>query len=154
MKENLLSFFRKSALFCGLVLAATGCNLEEDSVEIVTEHIFVNYRDWAWNDFYARWECLVEWPYLTEDVYNEATVIGSVYVNETDANDRVYTTSKNLPFVHTFQDDNYRIFTETISFDVSPGTLCFYVQNDDLDSRREPVQDEYEFKVTAIWRRY
>ncbi len=96
MKRNLLLFFRKSILFSLLACAAAGCSIEEDNVEIETEWFLVQTRDWGWNDVYARWECLIEWPYLTEYIYDEATVTGSVYINEMDAYNNVYTTSKNI----------------------------------------------------------
>jgi hypothetical protein len=56
-----------------------------------------------------------------------------------------------LPYVESLPYQN-RSYTRTISFDIAPRQVTFYIQSSDL-SDAEIDLGTYEFKITLVWER-
>ena len=130
-----------------LVAGIGGCTIENET-EIETEVFRVNQRDWKWNAAYQRYEYIVNYPELSRGIYEEGTVLGGVFVTESDAAGE-YEVLKSLPFVETLPYQN-RAYTRTISFDIAPGQVTFYIQSSDLSDSTGDL-GSYDFKITLIW---
>ena len=153
--KNRLSFILAFALCCLMAVSFSSCNI--GNTEMETERFTVYERDWTWNDVYQRYEYVFDVRKMTEDMYWHGSVSAGVYIVETayDDNGRPYTYEvfRNLPFVHTYNDNG--LFTQTIGFDLGapngryPGTIAFYIQASDLSPTRKFLTD-YSFKVTLF----
>jgi hypothetical protein len=108
--------------------------------------------NWIYNDIYRRYECLADFPALTEDIYTYSMIHAGVYVYEIgyeNGKEEEFEVLKMLPFVHTYIDRDGVIYTETISYDVTPGSVMFQIQTSDL-LYPEFYSPRYEFKVTLM----
>jgi hypothetical protein len=141
---------RDCLLLASFAALAAGCTFE-NGTEIQTEHFTVKQRDWQWNNDYKRYEYIFDYAGLGRDIYEEGTVLGGVYVNEVDPGGGTYEVLKTLPYVESFPYQN-RSYTRTISFDIAPRQVTFYIQSSDL-SDDEGDLGTYEFKITLVWER-
>jgi hypothetical protein len=125
-----------------------GCSVE-NGTEIETENFTVNLRDWQWNALYRRYECIINYPELSGGIYERGTVVGGVYIREKDQKGDVYEVLKSLPFLESIPhiDGPY---TRTISFDIAPRQVTFYIQSSDLSDSTDDLGN-YEFKITLLW---
>jgi hypothetical protein len=130
-----------------LVTGLAGCTFE-NGTEIETEYFTVNKRDWQWNGDYGRYECIIDYPALSTAIYESGTVLGGVFIIESDANGE-YEVLKTLPYVATIPNGN-NTYTRTTSFDIAPGQITFYIQSSDLKNSPDDTAN-YEFKITLIW---
>jgi hypothetical protein len=92
------------------------------------------------NYFYAD----VDFPELTEFVYNEGVVNG-YYMQNFNASDEVQIP---LPFDIYFNEDGVS-WTETISFDIVPGNIRFYYEPSDFFIGFNPPV--CTFKIALTW---
>ncbi|MDR2414291.1 MAG: hypothetical protein LBD64_04815 [Odoribacteraceae bacterium] len=137
----------KQCLFLALAAGMAGCTIE-NSTEIETRFFPVAQRDWKWNASYKRYERIVDFPELSQGIYEKGTVLGGVFILEQDANGE-YEVLKSLPFVQSIPYQN-RSYTRTISFDVAPGQVAFYIQSSDLADDPNDLGN-FDFKITLVW---
>jgi len=141
----------------------SGCTDEHYTVEentyvgaeVTTRQYIVYADEWEWNDIYKRYEYEVgDVKELTEDIYETGSVIGTIFLEEVDLDNKPYEIQKTLPFVQTYPNENGPgTYTETISFDIyyqaEVSSVMFYIQS--LDGRREtPHLGDYTFKVAYV----
>ena len=122
----------------------------EDSGEIESYYFTVGSGQWQWNSTYGRYECYFDFPQLSKRIYEYGSITGSVFVNEQDQRERWYETQKSLPFSQTYTS-RQAPYTETISFDVSPGSpyyVTFYIQASDMQG---VALLTYDFKITLAY---
>ena len=122
-----------------------------EGVKLVVYNIEVDVNDWVWNPKFERFEYVVEFDKITEDVYENGYVNAQIFVWEENEKGELYEILKPLPFVQTYRDwDNSNIkYTETISYDISPGDILFSIQSSNL-SRDNRVLNTYWFKVSIM----
>ncbi|MDR0765336.1 MAG: hypothetical protein LBF09_00150 [Odoribacteraceae bacterium] len=137
----------KQCLILALAAGTAGCTLENET-EIETAFFQVKQRDWTWNTAYNRYERVINYPELGQAIYEKGSVQGGVFIIERDANGE-YEVLKNLPFVESIPYQN-RSYTRTISFDIAPGQITFYIQSSDLSNDASDLGD-FEFKITLLW---
>ncbi|MDR1414656.1 MAG: hypothetical protein LBI96_02505 [Odoribacteraceae bacterium] len=141
---------RRNFLLLALVAASmAGCTFE-NGTEIETAEFTVYRRDWQWNSDYNRFECIMDYPELGTGIYRDGTVLGAVYILESDGNGE-YEVLKTLPFTESLPYNN-RSYTKTMSFDIAPRQITFYIQSSDLSSDEGDL-GTYTFKITLIWER-
>lgn len=121
--------------------------------EVITRDFTVYAKDWKWNDRYNRYEAIIDVKgnEITEDLYEFGTIVGTVFVNEKDANGDTYEVQKNLPFIQTYLDLD-EPYSEIISFDIyygNPSSVTFYIQATD-GTTQSPYLMDYYFKVAFI----
>ncbi len=106
-------------------------------------------EDWQWDG--SRYYCVVNSPKLSELVYEEGAVLGSVFLGEMGVDEVQYL----LPYIYTNRDPDTGIpYTRTISYDYNIGSICFYCQYSDLDTSTPynmPPEGEFNFKMTLFW---
>jgi hypothetical protein len=136
------------ATVVALAAGMAGCSFE-NGTEIETVIFKVHERDWQWNALYNRHECIINYPELGRGIYEEGTVLGGVFVIEEDRDGDTYEVLKTLPFVESIPYQN-KSYTRTISFDIAPGQVTFYIQASDLGDSTDDL-GTYEFKITLVW---
>lgn len=149
--------YLKRQWFCAALLLVgaitfSGCDAFEETA-LETRVVEVRWGDWSWNSIYKRYECVVNYPSITNYVYEKGTVQGALFLLETGYDDRGnpvdYEVLKPLPFIETYLDEG-KSYTRTISFDISPRCITFYIQESDLSDSKDFLSD-YQFKVTLLW---
>ncbi|MDR2927267.1 MAG: hypothetical protein LBV41_03560 [Cytophagaceae bacterium] len=125
------------------IIGFTGCTFEEEAVDIRTYTFTVRRSDWRWNRYSNRFDYLCNFPELTGNIYNHGIIDAKVYIMEGTTE-----TLKPLPYVQTYLDENY-VYTETISYDVSPGEIMFTVQASDL-SNSDAYLQTLDFKISLM----
>ena len=151
-----------SIFFLIIAFGFTGCIKREyidvhehyneyyEGVELIVYNITVGINDWVWNPSIKRYECLLEFSNITNNIYEKGYVNAQIFVWENNNNGSQYETLKPLPFVQSYYDDRYDItYTETISYDISPGYILFSIQMSDLYDGDEWLIS-YSFKVSII----
>lgn len=123
---------------------------------IIETHIFKVFKSptalerWEWNTNKGRYECILDFGAVDDYIYEEGVIHSAVFVMEDG-----YETLKSLPYVYTRKDKvSGSIYTETISYDISPGnpyTIAFYIQSDDLKGNDDEQLKDYQFKVSLLW---
>lgn len=174
MKNDIMKRVRRLAVLplMALVVAVSffGCSdkkyYEEyyvtEGTQILTKFYTIYLRDLVWNNEYSRWEYIAAFNELTEEKYEQAVVQAGVFIDEKDYYNPNLSneTLKTLPYLRSYMinGDPDDTFTETISYDISPGSIAFYVQASDLDNTPPNLNDgmpfntqKYEFKVSIIW---
>jgi len=153
MKKKILIF--KLLLVLSLPLFFTGCTVDNCNcgrhidckcgyhVGLTTKYFTVNSRQWAWNMAVGRYECAFNIPEITQKIYDEGLVHAGVFITENN-----FEVLKSLPFVQTYKD-NIGIYTETISYDIAPGSILFSIQASDLSDGL--YFDKLEFKVSWVY---
>lgn len=121
--------------------------------EISTEVIEIPVRSWEWNSVYNRYEYVLPYPEIDDYIYEYGVVQASVFVQEEgmyEGKPITFETLKTLPFVQSYYSTPTYTYTETISFDISPGSISFYIQASDLSDTDEYLQTYY-FKVSTFY---
>lgn len=139
LKQQLIKF----CLFCSVVLFLGSCTFQDTS-KIETYNFRVNKYDWKWNPYADRYECIFDFPEMSDKIYEKGAIVGSVFVYENNAE-----TQKSLPFSQTYSSITGP-YTETISFDTAvgnPNSICFYIQTSDAQGTYLLT---YDFKITLI----
>ena len=122
----------------------------ETGVELTVYNFTIGINDWKWNQIYERYECVLNFKEITEYIYEKGFVNAQVFVWEKNRDGSEYETLKPLPFVQSYFDEFENIpYTETISYDVSPGYILFSIQLSELWSTDEWLND-YDFKVSIM----
>ena len=122
----------------------------ETGVELSIYNFTIGINDWIWNSTIKRYECLLKFNEITEYIYEKGFVNAQIFVWEKNRDGSEYETLKPLPFVQSYYDEvNDVYFTETISYDVSPGHILFGIQLSDLWDSDHRL-DEYDFKVSIM----
>lgn len=137
----------KLPLLLSLIFAVSACTYDDTKIE--SYNFTVYDYEWKWNSLYSRYECIIDFPELREDIYENGAVVGVVYINEVDYDGYYYETQKNMPYIETHTSRN-DIYTEIIGFDTSlgdPSSICFYVKT--LDNLGSALKT-YDFKITLI----
>lgn len=120
--------------------------------EIITRPFTIEKEAWVWNDVYNRYEVVIEnINEIDDEIYENGSIIGTVFITEEGWNGSTYEVQKTLPFVQTYKDLAVP-YTETISFDIFYGTptaVTFYIQTSD-GSPETPVLAKYFFKVAFV----
>ena len=170
LMKTINHIFKILVFFLIITLGFTGCTKKEyfdvhehyydvheyyeyyEGVKLVVYNITVDVNDWVWNQNFERFEYIVEFDKITEDVYETGFVNAQIFVWEENRDGSVYETLKPLPFVQTYRDQrvsqNYT-YTETISYDVSPGYILFSIQLSDLYDSDQWL-NTYSFKVSIM----
>ena len=146
MKKNLLFYLFAAAIF---PLLLSSCTVE-DYGEVETYHFTVANNQWQWNSLYSRYEYTFDFSNMSKMVYENGSITGAVFINEQDSRGRWYETLKPLPFSQTYSSAQ-KPYTETISFDVSPGSpyyVTFYIQASDMQGAALLT---YDFKITLAY---
>jgi len=139
---------RISLLFLFITVGFTSCEYQE-GVELDVHVLTVDFNDWVWNPNYKRYECLFEFDEITERIYEKGFVNAQIFVWEENRGSN-YETLKPLPFVQSYYDPSNRVhYTETISYDVSPGYILFSIQLSDLYDGNQWLKT-YSFKVSIM----
>ena len=137
-----------SLLFLLITVCFTSCEYHE-GVELDVYNITVYKNDWVWNSNIRRYECLLRFDEITERVYEKGFVNAQIFIWEENRNGN-YETLKPLPFVQSYYDPVSRVpYTETISYDVSPGYILFSIQLSNLNDSNQWLE-EYSFKVSIM----
>ena len=137
-----------SLLFLLITVGVSSCEIH-DGVDLDVHVLTVDINDWIWNSNYQRYECAFRFDELTAYIYDEGFVNAQVYIWEKDRGSNEYETLKPLPFVQTYLTGARVTYTETISYDVSPGSILFSIQSSDLSSNSQYL-DRYSFKVSIM----
>ena len=121
-----------------------------NGVELAVYNFTIDINDWVWNTTIQRYECLRSFKEITKDIYENGYVNAQIFVWEEERDGSEYETLKPLPFVQSYYDrDNDVTYTETISYDISPGSILFSIQSSDLrDDDRWLI--DYDFKVSIM----
>lgn len=156
MKTRLCKYLMISLITVFGITGFTSCGddiTEEYYVgsEIYTLSFNVTKSQWTWNSNVGRYECFIDLPELTTQIYNNGAMNTYVFVDpRTD--DEV---QNPLPFVHTYEaeydDGTIKPYTETISCDYIIGEIGLYIQASDLNRDDYVLPDKYEFKVVLTW---
>ena len=128
--------------------ALTSCDRYDDDnmqVDMLTKRFTVRARHWEWNESYRRLEYIYNWDEIDRYMYEKGSVSCGVFVREGE-----YEFLRSLPFVQTYTDHG-EVFTRTMSYDIVPGSIAFYIQDSDLAYLDGATQD-YTFKITLFWR--
>lgn len=96
---------------------------------------------WEWNNNIGRYEYFIDFPQFTDYIFRYGAVNVSVFVDGVE---------HSLPYVHTYPNDPDDPYTETISCDMSPGDIGFFIQASDLYGEDYMLAD-YTFKVVMFW---
>ena len=122
----------------------------ETGVELSVYNFTIGINDWVWNSAIQRYECVRNFKEITKDIYEEGFVNAQIFVWEKNRDGSEYETLKPLPFVQSYYDDVEDVtYTETISYDISLGSILFSIQLSELWSTDEWL-DDYEFKVSIM----
>ena len=152
--KTIYRILRISIFFLIITFGFTGCikkEYYEIGVELDVYNITIDYYDWYWNPSFERYEYVVEFNKITKNVFEKGYVNVQIFVKEKNSDGSEYVILKPLPFVQTYrdlEDDEYK-YTETISYDVSPGDILFSIQTSDLWDGDEWL-DTYKFKVSIM----
>ena len=130
-----------------IIIGVSGCEIN-DGVDLDVRVFTVDVSDWSWNQNYQRYECMFLFDEITEYIYNEGFINAQVYISEVNRNGN-YETLKPLPFVQTYLTATRTTYTETISYDVSPGSILFSIQSSDLTDNSQWL-NTYSFKVSIM----
>lgn len=140
-----------SLLFVAAGISSCEKNYYSGADFFTDEYTVENARAWEYNERYQRYEFIFDNDNIDSYIIRYGGVIGSVYVDEIAGNTTV-TTLKQLPFVQTYYYDNLdEYITETISFDISLGSIAFYIQTSVPDMGLAELQ-RYRFKVNVFFR--
>ena len=151
-----------SLLILLITVAFSGCIKKEyyedyydqyytvNGVELSVYNFTIGINDWKWNTAIQRYECLRDFKEITKDIYEDGYVNAQIFVWEVERDGSEYETLKPLPFVQSYFDEVTNMpFTETISYDISPGYILFSIQLSELWSTDEWLID-YDFKVSIM----
>ena len=123
----------------------------ETGVELSVYNFTIDMNDWVWNQIYQRYECVRNFKEITEYIYEKGFVNAQIFVWEEYRDGSEYETLKPLPFVQSYFDKVTNMpYTETISYDVSPGYILFSIQLSELWDTDEWLADYYDFKVSIM----
>ncbi|MCL1942424.1 MAG: hypothetical protein FWF54_02600 [Candidatus Azobacteroides sp.] len=135
-----------------ILLSAYSCEKNEYYEEYYEglnyENIYykINPNDWTWNSSKGLYECVVDCPKLTADIYENGSVIGQIFLGQQNVDE----VQRTLTYTQSYYDQYDNVtYTRTISCDWNVGTVCFYFQDSDLLSPRPDVV--YNFKITLLW---
>lgn len=159
MNKYRISLLKHAAVFLLMIFASYSCS--GDTVEQIvieglqkkTINVTVKKADWQWDNDEGRYDAIVNFPELTESIYEDGLQVGYVFIGQQGVDE----VQKILPYVATYwvEDDQGNTFkyTETISCDFqlgSPGTVAFYIQASDL-GRDDSILADYNFRVVFVW---
>ena len=159
------SLFLKIILIFSLTMSFTGCIVDEckcgrshdctcppygETTNLTTLLFTVNVDSWWWNPSFGRFEYMFDAPKITNTIYANGLVHAGVFIKEMGTGGKEYEVLKMLPFVQTYPDGDTYTYTETISYDISPGSIMFTIQCSDLYTGDEFLQT-YEFKVSILY---
>ena len=130
-----------------IIIGVPGCEIN-NGVDLDVRIFTADVSDWSWNSNYQRYECTFIFDEITEYIYNEGFVNAQVYILENNKGNE-YETLNPLPHVQTYLTGVRLPYTETISYDVSPGYILFSIQASDLTDNRQMLAT-YSFKVSII----
>ena len=141
----------KIFLIISVTMCYTSCTVEDCkcSPDMKTMYFKVDFEDWWWNSNFERFEYMFDVPDITNNIYNKGLVHAGVFIIEIGQGGKKYEVLKPLPFVQTYADGSYT-YTETISYDISPGSILFNIQASDLYAGDEFLQT-YNFKVSILY---
>lgn len=159
MKMKLGNFLKIAFILCGITLLASSCTEDKYYTDpsIQTKwNIFkltVNEsgkESWKWDDNRKLYYCELDVPSLSEKI----AIDGAVLISR-DFGDNIFKPLANTEYYYQAPtgDNKGYYYSETVSFDYSPGIIVFYVQASDLFGNTEwtyvpPIMD---FKVTFIY---
>jgi hypothetical protein len=152
MRTKLYRYLVISLLAIFGVTGFTGCGDDVTKQYFVGAQMFtrtftMGANDWTWNESDGRYECFFDFPELTTQRYNNGAASASVFINPR-YNDEV---QHPLPFVHTYINEGSVVpYTETISCDIVPENVGFFIQNSSR-TRDDQYLADYEFKVVIFW---
>lgn len=142
-------------LLAGIALTGCGDRYDRDGklVDMATDQFTVRAEHWIWNEYYRRLEYVRDWKAIDNYMYENGAVSCGVFIREQTAGGRnEYEVLRALPFVHTYFDEvNQKNYTRTIGYDITPGSIAFYIQDSDL-AYIEGADQDYTFKATLFWR--
>ncbi len=107
----------------------------------------VKSNDWKLIDYVDGNPCYMyefSWDELTKNVYENGIVLGHLYttVGTTE-------TLTPLPFVLHRQNSEGNTWTETYTYDYSPGYVAFYATYSDFYMDQKP--GDLTFRVSILW---
>ena len=156
LMKTIYQILKISILFLIITFGFTGCikreynEFYEIGVELDVYNINVGINDWVWNPTIKRYEYLRGFNQITKNIYEKGFVNAQVFVWEVNDDGSKYETLKPLPFVQSYYDSIFDVtYTETISYDISPGYILFSIQLSDLYDSDEWL-NSYSFKVSII----
>lgn len=136
------------------ILAFTSCGDDVTEVTeiigstVVKKYVPVEPKDWTWDDDLACYVYKFKIDELTQAVYNDGTIVASVFVDPGTEGER----QELLPFLFTYDfiiDDKITgVYTENVNCSIVPGYVVFYVQGS--DRAKGEVYNTYQFKVSLI----
>ena len=85
-----------------------------------------------------------QWDELTDYVYEEGIVLGYLFTQVGGIE-----TMTPLPYVLHRQDAKGNQWTETYTYDVSPGYVAFYATYNDFKVQEKPAT--MDFRVSILW---
>ena len=147
----------KIFLIFSLTMCFTACTVVEECncgkqyiPDLKSLFFTVDVKDWWWNGNLGRYEFQFNAPDITNNIYENGLVHAGIFIWESGSGGN-YEVLKSLPYVQSYYDARYDItYTETISYDISPGSILFCIQLSDLYSGDEFLQT-YEFKVSLLY---
>ncbi|MDR0371811.1 MAG: hypothetical protein LBH80_08210 [Prevotellaceae bacterium] len=131
-----------------ITLGTNSCTFNGTDLKADAYFFDVKYTMWTYNGNYGRYECVFDFPELTPKAYEYGTNSAYVFIDERGMNGNVYETQKPLPYSQTVVNFSGQLHTETIGYDCSPSSVCFYIQTSDL---KDVLLRDYSFKVTLIY---
>lgn len=160
MKQTLKSLYKTAAIVMVTFLGMSSCTKEYYSQEgnkyyngaqTAKEYFNAPPTVWEWVEEDQRYEYASEVKNLTDYVYTDGAIVGSVFTNPGTENE----SQENLPFIYTFLVDTTKpetspTFTQTISCTFRPGMVYFYLQTSDR-VRNDAQLVDLQFKVTMFW---
>lgn len=160
MKKRFLKLFLPLAALACIAMTVSSCSDDKhyyyyEGANFTTVTYTINRNKWEWNDDYERYEYVARCPEITDYIFEEGTVTGGVFITEDGYDDKGRPVSfevvKTLPFVQSYYDVPADVtYTETISFDYTPGWVAFYIQASDLSDTDEYLAT-YDFKLNIFY---
>jgi hypothetical protein len=146
--KNLLKFFTLGFI---LLMGMTSCG--DDERDDVTRKLVLDYKipASAWesvvdnNNNFLYFQCFIDEPKLTANIYNNAAVIP--YLEVTENGTKV---QKILPYIIDSWD-NVSTFNWSIDFDYSVGSVGFYIQNSAFIEQLPFGNQTMTFRVVYVW---
>jgi len=158
MKKNFTLFSKISLLFLSVVLAFSACTEEkyypveeiyvDNPLAIKFKTEVIRAGDWGWNADRGRYEVEINYPELTDYMYDDGVLNASVFVKYDN-----FEVQTVLPYIENWMDPTGKPFTEYLSFDVSYDTksVVYYLQYSDLGRDDSFLPSLYEIKLSFIY---
>ena len=163
---------KKLSLICMTILAVSfmascrgpmgpqGPSGQDGNANVASSTVTIKSSDWEWLDQYGQWAVTIDYPAITDNVYNYGAVL--VYMDVDGAWSQVPLTYYYQDEIYVFDDNGNPIYddhghqlTEIINCEASievatlndGGVRLFWTESDFYDGYRP---DTHDFKIVAI----